>query len=158
MEVWKDIKGYENLYMVSNFGNIKSFYSNKILKPKKDKDGYLLINLYKNKKSKTHKIHRLVATAFLKNINNYKEVNHKNEKKDDNRVENLEWCSHEYNNNYMNKNKTTSKVVYQYDVNNNFINKFNSTLEARRKTGATNISSCCLGKLRTSGGYIWRYV
>lgn len=157
MTIWKDIKGYENLYLVSTNGDIKSNYSNKIIKPRKDKDGYHIINLYKNKVCKTFKVHRLVAEAFLDNPYNYKEINHINEIKNDNRVENLEWCSRKYNNNYLNKNKTISKEVYQYDLNGKLINKFKSTLEASRITGVHNISSCCLGKLKTSGGYIWKY-
>lgn len=158
MEIWKDIKGYENLYQVSTYGNIKSYYRNKILKPKIDKDGYCLINLYKNKICKTFKIHRLVAQHFINNPNGYKEINHINEIKSDNHLVNLEWCTHKYNNNYKNKNATTSKPVNQYDLQGNFIRSYKSTLEAKRLTGVNNISGCCLGKLKTSGGFIWRYI
>ena len=157
MEIWKDIKGFEGLYMISNLGNIKSLYTNKILKPKRDKDGYLHINLYKDKKQYTLKAHRLVAQAFIPNVNNYKEINHIDENKANNIVDNLEWCSHTYNNNYGNKKHSISKRVNQYDLNGNLIATYNSTLEARRKLKINNISACCLGKLKTSGGYIWRY-
>ena len=100
MEEWKDINGYEGLYMISNFGRIKSLYQNRILKPKVDKNGYLEIGLMKNKRRKYFKVHRLVAMNFIDNQNNYPVVNHKNEIKNDNRVENLEWCTVKYNNHY----------------------------------------------------------
>lgn len=158
MEVWKDIKDFEGLYMISDLGNVKSFYRNKLLKLKKDKDGYSHINLYKNKKQYTLKVHRLVAQAFIPNVNNYKEINHKDENKANNVVDNLEWCTRKYNNNYNNKNQSISKRFNQYDLDGNFIATYNSTMEATRKLGISrNISSCCLGKLKSCGGYIWRY-
>ena len=78
-EIWKDILGYEGLYQVSNFGRVKStkFGKERILKLTKDKDGYLIVNLYKNNKSKTLKVHRLVAEVFLPNPYNLPQVNHK---------------------------------------------------------------------------------
>ena len=159
MEIWKDIKDFEGLYMISNLGNVKSFYTNKILKLKKDKDGYLHINLYKNKKQYTLKVHRLVAEAFIPNVNNYREINHIDENKTNNVVENLEWCTRKYNKNYNNKIQSISKRVNQYDLNGNLIATYNSTMEASRILGISrNISACCLGKLKTCGGYIWRYI
>lgn len=74
-EVWKDIKGYEGLYLVSNLGNVYSYLSNKKLKPGNDK-GYLKVNLCKNNKVKQFTVHRLVALAFLSNENNYPCINH----------------------------------------------------------------------------------
>ena len=91
--------GYEGLYQISNFGRIKNKY-NKIKKLSYDKDGYLRTSLYKNGKPKSVGVHRLVADAFIKNPNNFSQVNHKNEIKDDNVVENLEWCDINYNNRY----------------------------------------------------------
>lgn len=158
IEVWKDIKDFEGLYMISNLGNVKSFYTNKILKLKKDKDGYLLVNIYKNHKNYCKKVHRLVAQAFIPNVYNYKEINHIDENKANNVVSNLEWCTRKYNNNYKNKNQSISKRVNQYDLNGNYIATYNSTMEATRKLGINrNISACCLGKAKTCGGYIWRY-
>ena len=115
MEVWKDIKGYEGLYQVSNLGNVMSLHyrgtknKKQLLKPAKDKDGYLSIALYKDGKTKQYRVHRLVASAFIPNPNNYSQVNHINEIKDDNRVENLEWCTAKYNNNYGDRRKHASQ-------------------------------------------------
>ena len=110
-EIWKDIKGYEKLYQVSNLGNVRriKFINNrtqkdkiKMLKLIKDKKGYLKINLWKNNKSKMFLVHRIVAETFILNPNNLPQVNHKDENKSNNCVENLEWCSQKYNNNYGN--------------------------------------------------------
>ena len=112
MEEWKDIKGYEGLYQISNKGRVKSLYNKgKILTPGKDKDGYSIVSLYKNKIKKTNKVHRLVAQAFLSNPDNLPQVNHKDENKLNNCVENLEWCSVEYNINYGTRNERTRKKL-----------------------------------------------
>lgn len=117
-EIWRDIKGYEGLYKVSNYGRIKSLErkdclgrskKEKILKLSEDKDGYLLITLHKNKKVKTFKVHRLVAETFVPNPNNYPIINHKDENKINNHVSNLEWCTVKYNNNYGTRNERSSK-------------------------------------------------
>ena len=113
MEIWKDIKGYEGLYQVSNKGHVKSLNYRRtgkegILKGRLDKDGYLRVGLCKNKKQKPFYIHRLVAKAFLPNPNNLPEVNHIDENKENNHVENLEWCDRKYNNNYGSRNERAS--------------------------------------------------
>ena len=105
MEIWKDIKGYEGLYQVSNKGRVKSLNyrrtgKEKILSSSPNSYGYLIVGLCKNGKQKPFYIHRLVAEAFLTNPNNLLEVNHKDENKENNHVENLEWCDRKYNNNY----------------------------------------------------------
>jgi hypothetical protein len=95
-EVWKEIKGYEGLYQVSNLGRIKSSHKEKhiIIKPGKDKDGYLQFGFSNNGTVLMRKIHRKVAETFIDNPHNKKTVNHINGIKDDNRVENLAWCTH----------------------------------------------------------------
>lgn len=98
--IWKDIPEYEGLYKISNYGEIYSTYSNKLLKPRLDKDGYAQVTLYKNHQPKTLRIHRLVAITYIPNPNNYSCVNHKDENKKNNAVDNLEWCTIKYNNNY----------------------------------------------------------
>ncbi|NFG01740.1 hypothetical protein FCV36_05215 [Clostridium sporogenes] len=100
-EIWKDIKGYEGLYQVSNLGKVKSLITTQsrrigILKSY-NHSGYRRINLYKNGKGKKYYIHRLVAKAFISNVNNYPEVNHIDGNKQNNRVENLEWCTSSQN-------------------------------------------------------------
>ena len=96
MEVWRDIKGYEGIYMISDQGRVK-FDKEKILKPGRNPDGYLLVILSKDKIRKTCTIHRLLCLNFLDNPNNQKTINHINGIKDDNRLENLEWCSQSHN-------------------------------------------------------------
>lgn len=174
MELWKDIPNFEGLYQVSNLGNIKSLnrkvngrwgktkVKEKILIPANDKDGYKIVTLCKNGKQKTFKIHRIVAEIFLDNPNSYKCINHKDENKQNNCVENLEWCTFKYNANYgtciKRRVKKMSKVVLQYDLNKNFIAKYRSVNEAHKKTNVFHIYDCCNGKLKTAGGYIWRYI
>lgn len=104
-EIWKDIEGYEGFYQVSNFGTIKSLsryikfgnktrYSNeRILKFHKDKDGYKKVILQKSGKAQNYLIHRLVAQAFIPNPDNKPQINHKDGDKQNNKVDNLEWCT-----------------------------------------------------------------
>ena len=113
MEEWKSIPGYEGLYEVSSYGRVRSLeisYIRKngimdhkpeiILSPKNNGTGYFIVCLYKNKTHKYYLIHRLVAEAFIPNPDNLPIINHKDEDKSNNCVENLEWCSHRYNSNY----------------------------------------------------------
>lgn len=104
-EIWKDIIDYEGLYQISNYGNVYSCISNKILKPSCNTNGkYLGVILCKNGKKRRFQIHRLVATAFILNPYNYPIVNHKDGCDTNNYYTNLEWCTYEYNNNYGNHN------------------------------------------------------
>lgn len=109
--IWKDIKGYEGLYQISNTGEIYSCRSKKILKQTVDKKGYKRICLYLNGNIKNFQVHRLIAIAFIPNPNNYPIINHKDENPLNNEVDNLEWCTYKYNNNYMNRNKKLSKSL-----------------------------------------------
>ena len=168
-EIWKDIEGYEGLYQVSNRGNVKSLnyrHTGKegILKAGKDKDSYLQVNLWKDGKMKTYKVHQLVAQAFLSNPQGYKELNHKDEDKTNNRADNLEWCSRSYNINYGTRNERVAenqcKPIIGIDKVTGLIVEFPSAHEAERKFGINNgnIIRCCQGKLNSCGGFYWMYV
>ena len=104
-EIWKDIKGYEGLYQVSNLGRIRSFHEYKgtnyrIVSLGKGKIGYLTVCLHLKGKRKTFNVHRLVAETFIKKPIGKDFVNHKDENKQNNKVSNLEWCTRSYNYNY----------------------------------------------------------
>lgn len=112
--IWKNVPGYENLYQVSNLGQVRSLNyrrtgETKILKPEKDTKGYLRVTLCKNGKRKNCQVHRLVALSFIQNDENLPCVNHKDENPSNNHVENLEWCSYKYNNNFGSHNKKMSE-------------------------------------------------
>ena len=190
-EIWKDIKGYEGKYMVSNLGRFKSLNyrrtgKEKILEGYPDKDGYLYVNLCKDGKGKQCMIHRLVAMAFIPNPDNLPEVNHIDENKQNNYVENLEWCSKSYNMTYngrakkvgkklrgrkqseehikkvaekMTNNPKLSKPVIGINKISGLIVEFPSTHEAERQTGIYhgNIIACLKGKYKSAGGYVWFY-
>lgn len=163
-EVWKDIVDYEGLYQVSNLGRVKSLFRYKrILKPQKDIHGYLKVGLYKNGKCKLFNIHKLVANAFIENHKNYKYVNHKDENKTNNRVENLEFCSFYYNLIYGTRvqriAEKNNKPILQFDLEGNFIREWESITQASKElnNSLNNISQCCLGRSRTSKGYIFRF-
>ena len=163
-EIWKDIEGFEGLYKVSNLGNVKSLNyrrtgKERILKGRKDGNGYLLVNLSKNNIIKTHKIHRLVAAAFCENHHGYKEVNHINEDKADNRAENLEWCSRSYNMNYGTRAEKTYKPVFSVDKVSGLVMYWESIREAEKCTGIShqNICHCLKGRQKSAGGHYWYY-
>ena len=184
LEIWRDLPDYEGIYQVSNLGNVKSLdridasgHSRKgfIMKQKINNKGYFSIALCKNGKYKFYQVHRLVAQTFLPNPNNLPQVNHKNEDKTDNRVENLEWCTIEYNCNYGTRNERAGlsnsiaqsgkdkpykyKKIIQLDVDGNIIKQFCSIKQAVEELNIKqpNISSCLIGKCKTTGGYKWQY-
>ena len=162
-EKWLPVLGYEGLYIVSDRGNIFSLRRNIILRGRKNHRGYWQVNLCKNGRMTTHRVHRLVATHFVPNPENLPEINHINENKIDNRAENLEWCDRSYNVNYGDRTtKQKIKVsipVVQFSLSDERIAEFPSVIQASRelKISSSGISACCLGKRRTIGGYKWKY-
>ena len=170
-EIWKDIKGYEGLYQVSNLGRVKSLsrkridrnqiLPERILKPIfNEKRGYYQIYLRKNNISRTFKPHRLVAEAFIPNPDNLPEVNHKDENKVNNCVDNLEWCNRNYNMNYGTKNKRIAKALSKpvKCVETDIIYRSVHEVSRQTKIDATSISRACRGKQQIAGGYHWKYV
>lgn len=162
-EIWKDIQGYEGIYQASSYGRIKSIKKNKnlIMKLGIHRDGYYKIKLCKNGDKKWYQVHRLIAKTFLPNENNYPCVNHKDENKLNNHIDNLEWCTTLYNNTYGTRiervRNKCSKPIIQYDLNNNFIKEYPSLSEAHRQTKIWGICKCVYGIYKQAGGYIWGY-
>lgn len=176
IENWKAIAGYEGLYEVSNKGRVKSLGNNKtrkekILKQARNCCGYLFVGLSKDGKVKHTFVHRLVAEAFIPNPNNLETINHKDEVKTNNAASNLEWMSQKDNINYGTRNKrvseaninhpSLSKQVQMFDKQTGeLLATFSSTMEASRVIGIyhSSICACCNGKLKSSGGYVWKYL
>ena len=164
-EIWKDIKNYEGLYQISNFGRVKSLprkgtvKHERILKQCRDKYGYLQVIL-NNKTHKSCRIHKLVAQEFIPNPENKLTVNHKNGNKYDNKVENLEWNTiKENNDNAIRIGLNKTRKIIQYDKNMKFIKKWNSSREIERDLNYlhSNILACCNGIYKTMYGYVWRF-
>lgn len=168
-------------YEVFADGRVFSHKSNKFLKPVTHANGYAFVELFNEFGSKIKSIHRLVAEAFIPNPHGYPCVNHKDENPLNNRVENLEWCTHKYNSNYgtcverrvahtdytkpsyrenaIKNGKTTSKIVCQFAKDGHLISTFSSGKEASviTKVNHSHLLECCKGKRKTAGGYVWKY-
>ena len=161
MEIWRDIDGYNGMYQISNKGRVKSLYngSERILKLWDNGRGYLRVYLTKENTSKYIRVHRLVARAFIPNPHNLPEVNHKDENKKNNYVENLEWCDRRYNVNYGSRNERVSKKILQYSKSGEFIREWQGAREVERVLGIDNshINACCRGKQKSAYGFIWKY-
>lgn len=174
MEEWKPIVGYED-YQISNEGMVKSLGNDKsrkekILKLRKNNKSYLYVCLYQDGKATCKQVHRLVAEAFLENPQNLPEVNHKDEDKTNNSVENLEWCNRSYNNNYGTRTQKCaerllnrqdqSKRVDQIDmVTGEVIHQWTSVNECGRNGyNKGDISLCARGLKKQYKGYIWKYL
>ena len=189
LEIWKDIPEYEGLYQASNLGNIRSIARKHtkggILRYSIGSSGYKQLTLCKNGKPKTYMIHRLIAKTFLTNDNNLKEINHKDENKLNNCLENLEYCDRLYNQNYgtaiirMVKShnykestmksaahrdynviaQKTRKKILQLDLNDNIIKEWDGIRVASKQLSisVSNISKYCNGKGKTCGNYRWKF-
>ena len=176
MEEWRDVKGYEGIYQVSNEGRVKAleryvdnfwgtkqYVRERILKSYPTK-GYLTLSLSKNGVPKKFYVHRLVAEAFITNPNNYPQINHRDENTQNNKVENLEWCDSKYNMNYgtikerCKLNQPKRKKVFQYTLDGDLVKIWCSSRECG-KDGfiQSGVSACCRGKIKNYKGFIWRY-
>lgn len=179
-EQWKPVKGYEGLYEVSNTGKVRSLKNSRhnvrkeplLKKQLLGSWGYPVVALCKDGKSIGTLVHRLVAEAFIPNPNGYDIINHKDEVKTNNLVENLEWCTYKYNNNYgtakeravqtrRNNHNDGGKMLYQCDRLGNIIKVYDSITSASIATGinVTTLSNCANNKphCKTAHGYIWRF-
>ena len=184
IEIWKDIEGYEGFYQISDLGRVRSLerdvfspngivmrhIEEKILVPALNGRGYLFVVLHKNGKKKNIKVHRLVAEAFIPNPENKSQINHKNEVKTDNFVDNLEWCDAQYNINFgtrIERQKQTFKdncksgkikrvkKVFCVELNKTF--DYAKSAEEELGVCWKSIGKVCRGKLKTAGGFHWRY-
>lgn len=177
-EKWKDIHGYEGLYQVSDLGRIKSLgrtityangtshpYKERVRKNNTHKNGYKNVDLWKDGRAKTFKVHRLVAQAFVPNPKNLSEVNHIDEDKENNKASNLEWVTPEYNTNYGTRGKRAGekqkKTVLQFDIDGSFIKEYASAKEAAKQFGNKNVAmqigECCRGTQKTAHGFKWKF-
>ena len=147
----KDIKGYEGIYGITSCGKVWSYRNEKFLKPVDDCKGYLFVRLCKDGKVKNYKIHRLVAEAYLPNPENLPQVDHIDENKTHNYLNNLQWIT-----NKDNCRKSNNKPVLQYDLDGNFVREWECAADVRRELNK-QISQCLKGKLKTAYGYIWKY-
>ena len=156
----KDIKGYEGLYAITPEGEVWSYRSKKFLKPGVNNIGYLYVVLCKDNERKNYLIHRLVAMAYIPNTENLPEINHKDENKTNNCLQNLEWCDASYNTNYGTRNERGSNSkkipILQYDLYGNFIREWSSATDVGQEV-RSNICNCLKGKLKSAYGYKWFY-
>ena len=161
----KQIKEFPS-YTVDEYGNVYNTKKNK-LKAQQTYNGYKYVQLHNNGKPKVALVHRLVAEAFIPNPEKLPCINHKDENKLNNSVENLEWCTYQYNNHYGKSKPTESaaearkKAVEQYTMQGELVAVFESASEAQRQTGIkqSNISKVCLGRptFHSAGGYVWKF-
>lgn len=191
-EEWRDVVGYEGLYQVSNKGRVRSLnYRQKnethIIRLCLNNKGYLMAGLTKDGHLKTIVVHRLVAKAFIPNPNKLPQINHKDEVKTNNTVDNLEWCTNKYNHDYGTHNERVglsntgkkrsqesiknykkcqdykrdnyAKRILQYDLNGILIKEWRCAFDIEKDLGLSqnNIRTCCNYKAKTCGGFIWRY-
>lgn len=155
-KIWKVINQPYDNYSVSNYGEVRNDNTGLILNGNRHNRGYSLIQLCNDGKCKNYLIHRLVAEYFIPNPNNFPLVNHKDEVKKNNHVDNLEWCDYQYNNSYG----SCSKPVRQLTKDGILIREWNSPTIASKelKLHRSHIYACCNGDRKSHGGYRWEYV
>lgn len=173
-EIWKPLINWEGIYEISNFGNIRSldryvnqgnrviFCKGKLLKPVLHKSNYCIVTLRNSGIQKVSKVHQLVMKTFNPNTSNKKlEINHIDGNTTNNRLDNLEWCTHKENLQHASKHHllSTYKPINQYDLDGNFIKTWNSMKEATAfyGFGINSLRNACKRKSGIHKGYIWKY-
>lgn len=165
-EEWRDVVGYEGKYQVSNKGNMRTFQRDRCMSLKqKNTQGYMTVMLWNNKKRKDAKVHRLVAEAFIPNPDGLPVVNHKDENPSNNCVENLEWCTQQYNIVYgfaiqkRIKSNPRVKPVVMLNINGEFEMEFDSSADAARYIGGSGSSvwAVCNNRAKTYKGKVFIY-
>ena len=176
IEEWRPVVGYEGLYEVSDWGNVRSVqrtiktstgerkYKERLLTLYKKENNYYIVSLWNAGVGKYKFVHKLVAEAFIPNPENKPTVNHINHIRTDNRIENLEWATipEQFDDIWkaIRKNYPSySKKVYKYSADGKLISIYPSTMEVERELGISNgsVSKWCLGKRKDKNGYIWSY-
>ena len=168
-EVWRPVVGYEGHYEVSNLGNVRNSRTGYVLKPIDKGIGYMSVGLSKHGKVEQYYIHRLVATAFVENPNNYNVVNHLDESRDNNRADNLEWTTNLANLRYgtadariaeklrgrIGKDSARHRDIVCVETG----KVYHGANEAGRehKINPKNINNCCAGRRKIAGGFHWMY-
>lgn len=164
MKQWKEVKGYEGLYLVSDSGDVVSV-TRGLKIPQVNEDGYLRVQLCKGGVQKNYYVHRLVAEAFIENPQGLPIINHRDENKMNNVVDNLEWCTNLYNNTYgtrmervanARKDKRTVAIL-QFDIDGKFVRRWDGVYLACRELGVckASVHRCIRGKQNTAGGFRW---
>ena len=172
-EIWKDIPGYGGKYQVSSIGRVRSMWRNNqhkdhigsitVLKQTEREDGYMRVRLTLNGEGTNHYVHKLVAEAFIPNPGNLPQINHKDENKSNNCVDNLEWCDAKYNSNYGTKverwKPQVVKPIIQTTLDGEFVRLFESAEAAERECGydASYLNLVCHGKRPQAYGYKFQF-
>lgn len=166
-EIWKDIEEYEGFYQISTLGRVKRVATGRILKNGKNRGGYLYVDLCKNGKRKNHKIHRLVAKAFIPNPENKPEVNHVDEDKTNNMVSNLEWSTRKENLNHGTRNERVAKAISKIksipiiatNLKTGDSREFYGSRECARQLGLdqSHITKVLKGRYKQTGGFTFKY-
>ena len=147
----KDIKNYEGLYAITSCGKVWSYKRKRFLKPIANEKGYLIVNLCKDGKVKKYMIHRLVAEAYIPNPNNLPQVDHIDENKTHNYLNNLQWIT-----NRDNSRKSNNKPILQYELDGNFVREWECAYDVG-KVAVKSINHCLKGRTKSAYGYIWKY-
>lgn len=147
----RDVKGYEGLYGITSCGKVWSYKYKKFLKPEVNGNGYMRIMLCKDGQRKMYSLHRIVAEAYIPNPDNLPQVDHIDNDKTHNYVNNLQWITHKDN-----VRKGNNIPILQYDLDGNFIREWECAADVGKKV-KDNICHCLKGRYKTAYGFIWKY-